>query len=282
MNYNLPLIDILPNDIEQYIIKNLDLKAPQCYNDMSEQEIRHIKKVIINNKDYNKYNITIDLINSIRSSFVKNKMIKEHFILKKNKQNIINDYNKNINVLKLSKKYNGSPLNIMRMILSATNSKKQIKKIFNNSKLLNDRDREEFNIAKKNDIFALVNQDNILNKSMLFEKEIEDILIKNNILYKTQEELSQEQIKLFGHPINTPDFLILSELTINNKKIKWIDAKNFYGSNINFVKSKIEEQTIKYIKNYGDGCIIFNLGFNENYNNNKNILFLSWNSFNKM
>jgi hypothetical protein len=281
MKYDLALMDIIPDDIEKGIIKELNLKAPECYGEITKKEREHLEEVIKKEK-YKKYKINIEIINSIRSSYVKNKMIKEHHLLKKNTKNIINDYNKNIDILKLSKKYNGSPLNIMRMILSSTNTKKNIKKIFNNPTLLNEKDKREFKLAKENDIFALVNQNEVLIQSMLFEKDIEKILIKNNIVYKTQEELVKEQIKLFGHPINTPDFLILSELIINNKTIKWIDAKKFYGSNINFVKRGIEEQTKKYIEKYGDGCIIFNLGFNENYNNNKNILFLSWNLFNKI
>jgi len=44
-------------------------------------------------------------------------------------------------------------------------------------------------------------------------------LDKNNIKYKTQEELVAEQIKNHGVPINTPDFLIKSDLYINGRKI---------------------------------------------------------------
>ena len=68
----------------------------------------------------------------------------------------------------------------------------------------------------------------------------------------------------------------------NNIKINWIDAKNFYGSNIDFIKKKIKKQIKKYTDTYGSGCIIFSLGFNEklkfenciiiDYNTIKNIL----------
>ena len=68
----------------------------------------------------------------------------------------------------------------------------------------------------------------------------------------------------FGKAINTPDFLITSEFIINNKKINWIDAKNFYGSNIEFIISKIKKQIKKYLESYGSGCLIFNYGFNSN------------------
>ena len=207
-------------------------------------------------------------------------MIKKHSYLISNFKKIIHDYENKIGILVLSEKYDGSPLNIMRVILSKNNSKERVKKLFNNPKLLNDYDYEQFLIAKENDDFALVNQDTIQEHAMNFEKQLEEILIKNKVKYKTQEDLTQEQIKSHGKAFCTPDFLIESELTINGNQIKWIDAKNFYGSNTNFVKSKINEQTKKYIKNYGNGSIVFNLGFNESYSN-PNILFLSYNSLKK-
>ena len=126
----------------------------------------------------------------------------------------------------------------------------------------------------------MVNQDEIQERAGQFERQIEDVLKKIGVKYKTQNQLTEEQIKSCGKAFSTPDFLIESELTINGHEIKWIDAKNFFGSNVSFVKTKINEQTKKYIKNYGKGSIIFNLGFNESYFDS-NIFFLSWNAFNK-
>lgn len=282
INYNLKKTNILPDEIEKYIIKLLNKKAPECYSKLSDEESNFLKKEIILNPLLKKYDISIEQIKSIRSAYVKNKMVKNHFSLVKNTNKIINDYNDHNSILKISKKYDGSPLNIMRIILLKNNSKEKVKKMFNNPELLNDYDLKQFVIAKNNDDFALINQDDILEKANLFEKKIEGILKKNKIKYKTQEDLVKEQIKLYGKPINTPDFLIETDIKINDKVIKWIDAKNFYGSNIKFVKSKIEEQTKKYINEYGPGCIIFNLGFNEIFENNSKIFFLSWNSFDKL
>lgn len=276
------IINVLPDKVEKEIIDLINKKSPTCYAKLSVEEIMNLKKNIITSPKFKQYNITLEQIQSIRSSFVKNKMINKHPFLLKNTNKIINDYNNKINILEISKKYDGSPLNIMRVILLKTNSKEKVKKIFNNPSLLNEYDYNQFILAKENDDFALINQDETLKKAIDFEKQIEEILIKNNIIYKTQEDLTQEQIKSHGKAFSTPDFLIESELIINNREIKWIDAKNFYGSNIKFVKSKIKEQTKKYINNYGNGCIIFNLGFNEIYAENPNILFISWNSFNNL
>lgn len=273
-------IDVLPDEIEKQILNLVNKKAPNCYSQMSNTEIKFLKDNFINNSKFKKYNINLEQIQSIRSSYIKNKMIKKHPYLMAKSKNIIRDYENKIGILEISKKYDGSPLNIMRIILSKSNSKEKVKKLFNNPQLLNAHDKEQFTIAKENDAFALVNQDTIQLHAANFEKQIEQVLIKNKIKYKTQEDLTKEQIITHGKAFSTPDFLIESELLINGNQIKWIDAKNFYGSNTNFVKSKINEQTKKYINNYGDGSIIFNLGFNDSYSN-PNILFLSWNSFNK-
>ena len=88
-------------------------------------------------------------------------------------------------------------------------------------------------------------------------------MIKNKVSFKTQDQLVKEQTEQYGRPIITPDFLILSDLEINGQKIKWIDAKNFYGANTILIRKSINKQSYKYIKEYGTGTIIFSLGFSD-------------------
>ena len=274
-------ICVLPDDVEKEIIKLINKKAPVCYKKLSDRESKYLEKKIINNVKYAKYNINLEQIQSIRSFYIKNKMIKKHPYLLSNTQNILKDYAEKKNILLISKKYDGSPLNIMRIILTQTNSKKKIKKLFNKPELLDEYDYKQFEIAKNNDDFALINQYKIQKQAEEFETHIEEVLKRMGVKYKTQNQLSKEQIESCGIAFSTPDFLIESELKINEHIIKWIDAKNFFGSNVSFMKTKIIDQTKKYIKNYGNGSIIFSLGFNESYYNS-NILFLSWDSFNKI
>lgn len=274
-------ICVLPDDVEKEIIKLINKKAPICYKKLSDRESKYLEKKIINNVKYAKYNINLEQIQSIRSFYIKNKMIKKHPYLLSNTQNILKDYAEKKDILLISKKYDGSPLNIMRIILTQTNSKKKIKKLFNKPELLDEYDYKEFEIAKNNDDFALINQYEIQKQAEQFERHIEEVLKRMGVKYKTQNELSKEQIESHGMAFSTPDFLIESELKINEHIVKWIDAKNFFGSNVSFMKTKIIDQTKKYIKNYGNGSIIFKLGFNESYYNS-NILFLSWDSLNKI
>lgn len=193
---------------------------------------------------------------------MKNYIINNYNNLVRNSNYILKKYKSNVHVLELSKLYDISPLTIMRFIFK----KLYNKKLTTNFENINNHDNEQLQIAIQNDIFSPIEQVNTSDEAIAFEKKIEtNILIKNKIKYKTQEELTIEQIKKYDKAINTPDFLILSDFYINGNKINWIDAKNFYGSNVPFVVNKIKKQVKKYIDSYGSGCIIFNLGFNDSF-----------------
>jgi len=250
---NKKLLNIISDNIEKYIITKI---AFNNFGKLSEDEL-----IIIQNKVLNKFNILIDLniITSIRSSYIKESIIKHHHRLLKYSSFILDKY-KSTNILELSHKLSLSPITIIKFVFEKL-YKQGLKHLINNN-ILTTYDKIQYDIASNNDIFVCIDQTNLSLESFKFEKLIETYLISKKIQYKTQEELSQEQIKKYGHSINTPDFLICSNLIINNHKINWIDAKNFYGSNNKFVKNKITKQIYKYIKEYDSGCIIFNYGFN--------------------
>ena len=204
----------------------------------------------------NKYKLNQDLIKSMKKAYIQNMIVKNFHNIKNNMKKISKEYEIK-NVIELSNKYNNSPLNILRIIMLNKNieHKEFIEMIKKNS--FKNYNKEQFELGKKYDIYTIINNNEILKHSLNFEKKVEKILIKNNVKYKTQEDLIKEQK---GNIVCTPDFLILSDLKINGNIIKWIDAKNFYGANTHFIKSKILKQTQKYLNNYGKGCIIFKYG----------------------
>ena len=269
INKSIPLL----YDIEKYIIKKIN-QIDDKYNFQKEELYTKILKSI--NIKFNFVDsFNENIIKSIRSSYIKNYMILNFKNLKKNNKNIVNDYKNKLDILTISKKYDISPLNALRLIFNKIYDIK-LTSIIKKKDLINEYDNNQLLIAIKNDEFALINQNEILNESIKFEKLVENFLNKNNISFKTQEQLMEEQIKLYGKPINTPDFLITSNFYIDNIKINWIDAKNYYGANIYFIKNSIEKQIKKYIKAFGDGCIIFKLGFSEKLNF-KNVILLDYN-----
>ena len=268
----------IPSYLERKILKIIDLTN---YGKLSDEEIKILKNKIkkYNNKYKKNLNYPIDIafILSLRSAYIKDKLLKRHHLLEKNIKKIYPIYQK-YNILKISLKFDFSPMTIFRNILKLKyKDKKKIKYLLRNPDELSDYDKKQFISANENDIFSSIDQGDQLEKSIEFENKVGKFLHKLNIKFTTQDELSNSQTETFGKPISTPDFLIDAPLKINNKEINWIDAKNFYGANTTMIKKSIEKQTKKYLKNYGSGCIIFSLNFSEKLSFDK-ILLLDYNN----
>lgn len=269
---NINIKNIIPDEIEKFIIQKINKIPPESYGQITETELDNVNKIVF---DKYKININKHIIASIKSGYMKNYIIKNFFNLNKNSKDILNGYSKD-GVIKLTTKYNLSPMTIIRFVFDKIYHKK-LKELIS-SNILSNYDREQLKLAESNDIYVTLDQVDQGEKAELFEKKIaSEFLIKNNVEFKTQEQLTQEQMKKYGKAINTPDFLITSELIINSKKINWIDAKNFYGSNIDFMVTKIKKQIRKYLDTYGPGCIIFNHGFNSKLSF-ENVILLDYES----
>jgi hypothetical protein len=281
-DYNI-YINPLDSNIEKYICSKLDLSPYKSYSKMTDEEIDKIYNKII--KKIKSTSIKLpeyfcpEIILSIRANLMRSHMICNHIKVLGMGNKIINDYKNGMGILDLSTKYDGSPLNILRLIFSDKYKKKLIYLIKHN-KILSSSDASQLDIAISNDLYALINQDQVLKKSTDFELKIQTILDKLGIRYKTQEQLAKEQIEESDKATNTPDFLILDDLWINGQKINWIDAKNFYGLNTQYLIKRIKHQTKKYINAWGTGSIIFNLGFSSKLKIPE-ILFIDYYSFEK-
>ena len=283
-NFNVRM-EIIPlnYNIEKYICLKLDLSPYKSYAPMGDKEIenmyqRILTKFIDTSIPIPKY-FCKEIILSIRANLMRDHMITNHKKVLSSKYNIIDDYDNGMGILELSTKYDGSPLNLLRLIFAEKYGKK-LTQLIKKNKILNPKDKKELELAISNDLYALINQDEVLKKSTNFELKIQKILDLNNIRYKTQEQLAEEQIKKSNIATNTPDFLILDNLFINGIKINWIDAKNFYGLNTPYIKKRIKHQTKKYLNAWGSGAIIFNLGFSSKLIVD-NILFIDFYSFEK-
>jgi hypothetical protein len=268
---NINIKNIIPDEIEKFIIKKINKNAPESYGKITDSELDNIEKQVFQTF---KFYINKHIIASIKSGYMKNYIIKNYFNLNKNSKDILEGYKKD-GVLKLSSKFNLSPMTLVRYVFDNLYHKK-LKELLKTNKL-SSYDQEQFQLAEQNDIYVTLDQVEVSEQSIKFEKLIEEFLIKNNVEYKTQEQLTLEQKEKYGKVTITPDFLITSELIINSKKVNWIDAKNFYGSNIEFVVSKIKKQIQKYLDTYGSGCLIFNHGFNSELKF-QNVLILDYDS----
>ena len=51
---------------------------------------------------------------------------------------------------------------------------------------------------------------------------------------------------------------------MNGQQIAWVDAKHFYGADVNFQRKKTIKQMNRYIEEWGQGAIVFRHGFSAN------------------
>jgi hypothetical protein len=106
------------------------------------------------------------------------------------------------------------------------------------------------------------------NDGVEFEKLFERKILKNmkfRIDYRVQESLVNQQTKIFGRALATPDFLFTSTKKIyyNSKHVmngNWIDVKDFFGQSQTFETGKLYQQARRNIALFGPGAFVFSLG----------------------
>jgi len=139
-------------------------------------------------------------------------------------------------------------------------SKNKINKVLNKQEILEDTILQtQINIALNNDITADINQQKQLESSLAFEKTIENILKKYKLEFYTEEQLRKQDNKT----VLTPDILFIKPIKINNETIHWIDAKDYYGSNLHTISSRLKKQSKKYNEAFGKGAFVFHHGLSE-------------------
>jgi hypothetical protein len=108
---------------------------------------------------------------------------------------------------------------------------------------------------------------------ILWEEALYAYLSEQNINYVTEETLRENEMKY------TPDCLILDDLYINRKLVRWIDAKSFYASGLRenrHFKNSLKKQIHRYETEFAEsGAFIFRHGFSQKLlRENPSTLFL--------
>ena len=115
------------------------------------------------------------------------------------------------------------------------------------------------------DINKIEHKSKILSEK--FEHTLENFISKYHVKFLTETDIRNNKISHL-----TPDILFEQPVTINingiNKKIKWIDAKNFIfiGTYMPFMYKKIINQAKKYYTEFGQGAFVFRYGFVDGIN----------------
>jgi hypothetical protein len=124
-------------------------------------------------------------------------------------------------------------------------------------KHISSRELELIQQAKQLDQTSYSNDPAERESSMKWETSLYNYLHMRNVSY------IKEDVFVEAGSASTPDCLLLDDVYINGKLIRWIDSKNFYGTTKSriFLKN-LMRQTAKYENFFnGPGAIIYRLGF---------------------
>lgn len=226
-----------------------------------------------------KVNMNILQAFSLRKQLLVNKVVDgSSSRLKKMFNQIERLYCNGNSILFLSEKYDIPPVSIMRSIIMKRvvdanprmrnyNQKDIVKKILREdesvySQYLDERDLLELQYSKLNDQITYAEGDTERTESLGWEIAMIEFLKSFEINFVAEDVLMD-----FGSDVitSTPDIVVLDDLYINGRLVKWIDSKCFYGSSQSrrFLKN-VKEQTKRY-DNYfkATGALIYKLGFSQ-------------------
>ncbi len=230
--------------------------SPGEFGFLPEERVNQIAKKI------EKLDITLEQSLSLRSALNQEKSVYSHGRLMSRSNELKRRYDSGESVLSLSTRFDAPPVNVFRAILTGRGwSKNKIKETLKAPSKLNERDREQFQIAESADRVSSVNQSETQNAAEVFEEILCDYFSSLNVRFRRQEELLDEQKKSEGRAIITPDLLLLDDVRINGIPCAWIDAKHFFGADLRFPRKKTQKQVDRYVKEYGQGAIVYRHGF---------------------
>ncbi|MAM35552.1 MAG: hypothetical protein CL988_00105 [Euryarchaeota archaeon] len=211
------------------------------------------------------YNMTLEQALSLRSALLQQKTVYGHGRLRSQSKNMLRLYNEGVSVVDLSKRFDFPPMNIFRIVLAEMRwSKSKIKEHLRQPSRLSDRERTEFEAAEAADRVSNVDQGESQERADLFEDILADWFEQQGVRIRRQPEMVKEQKQDLGRPVRTPDILFLDHVEINGKPVAWIDAKHFYGADVDFQRKKMAKQMARYIEEWGSGAVVYRHGFSAN------------------
>jgi len=232
------------------------VQSPGEFGFLPEERVQQIAEKIKN------LDITLEQSLSLRSALNQEKSVYSHGRLMSRANELKRRYDSGDSVLSLSTRFDAPPVNVFRAILTGRGwSKNKIKETLKAPSKMNEKDREQFQLAESADRVSSVNQSETQNAAEVFEDILCDYFTSLNIRFRRQEDLLDEQKKSEGRAIITPDLLLLDDVRINGIPCAWIDAKHFFGADLRFPKKKTQKQVDRYVNEYGQGAIVYRHGF---------------------
>ena len=165
------------------------------------------------------------------------------------KQKFVNEVN---NIIGNNSKLK-SFLKSVRMPLS------HIFKILESSPEFKKLSRDNLDFLNKIKKMIVLNEQEIRQRSIQFEHSLEEYLEKQNLKFRTEEDIRNDKDYTL-----TPDILFDEPiiLVVDNKEypIRWMDAKNYMLVNVSFIMKSLHKQANKYNNVFGPGAFVFHYG----------------------
>ena len=226
---------------------------------LSDERVAEIGEMVVD------LDMTLDQALSLRSAMLQQKTVYSHGQLQARGKALYRLYREGATIVDLSKKFDFPPMNIFRLILKEMGwSKARIKETLRAPSKFKERERREFEEAEAADRVSNVDQSETHYRADIFEDILADWFEDQGVRVRRQGEMVKEQMEEHGRPVNTPDLLFLDHVEINGEPVAWIDAKHFYGADVNFQRKKIVKQAGRYVDTWGQGALVFRHGFCEN------------------
>jgi len=205
----------------------------------------------------------LDQALSLRDALLMSKATKCHYQLEFKGKVMLKLYKRGSNVNDLAERFDLPPMGIFRTLLSQMDwSKSKIKKSLRNPKLLEGRERIEFDLAEASDNVMSVNQKDSVRSANAFERFLAEWFEERGVRLLREEDIRKEQ-KAGGGGLLTPDVLFLDRVEINGSEVAWLDAKNFYGADVPQLRAKLRQQMGRYVERWGAGAVVYRHGFSE-------------------
>jgi len=213
--------------------------------------------------------ITNDQIISIRNVAIKDKIISNYYRMNSHIGEVTRKYLKGVDILELSRYHDFPPRNLLRgILLKIGYSSRQIYSIFANKTspddLLSTRDWEQFHTADEHDAERTINQREIAVVAASNEDAFVKFFVDHGIELVTQEFLVEKDMAEHGRAVNTPDILFVDTVFINDRRVHWIDYKDYVGTRTNFLYTSNKKQVGRYANAWGPGALCFHHNFVDN------------------
>lgn len=223
-----------------------------------------IRTEVLATRDYSSADVPDPIHASIRSTLLKDKIIRGYPRMNRQIRQIAKKY-PHVDILTLATKYDFPPLNLLRGILLLSYDASDIYSVFSgrgSTKILKKSDREQYKLAAANDAEYYFSQQKIAARGAENERRVVKWFAALTSI-RTQEELAAEQIAKHGRAVNTPDVLFVDPVFVNGRRVYWLDFKDYTGTTTKFIFNSNIEQAGRYVAQWGAGVMCYSGGFVE-------------------